>query len=217
VLLLAGLVPLLAPGTSLGLDRPMPAHRPPDALLLAVVATQALPLLARPALALAGTSVGLVVSVLGGFVPTAADLALPAAVFLLVRHGSRRALAVGPVAAAPFVTGVALGGSPARTAVAFGVVVLLPAAGALLRRELAPVPVPAPAPTRGPALPWPLTPRELDVLAALSCGRTNAEIAGELGVSAETVKTHVSRVIRKTSARNRTHAAVLARRAGLRG
>jgi DNA-binding CsgD family transcriptional regulator len=161
---------------------------------------------------------GLTVSVLGGFVPTAADLALPAAVFLLVRPGSRRSLAVGSVAAAPFVAGVAIGGSPARTAVAFGVVVLLPAAAALLlRREQPPVPVPAAAPTEWSALPWPLTPRERDVLAALSRGRTNAEIAGELDVSGETVKTHVSRVMRKIGARNRTHAAVLARRAGVRG
>jgi len=218
MLLLSGLVPLLAPGTSIGLDRPVPADRPPDALLLAVVALQALPLLARPAVALAGTSMGLAVSVLGGFVPTAADFALPAAVFLLVRHGSRRSVAVGLVAAAPFVAGVAIGGSPAWTAVAFGVVVLLPAAAALLLgREQAPVPVPAPPTTAWPVLPWPLTPRERDVLDALSRGRTNAEIADELDVSGETVKTHVSRVMRKIGARNRTHAAVLARRAGGRG
>lgn len=214
VLLLAGLVPLLAPGTSLGLDRPAPADRPADALLLAVVALQALPLLARPAVALAGTALGLAVSVLGGFIPTAADLTLPAAVFLLVRHSPRQALTVGPLAAVPFVAGLAVGGPPLRTAAVFGLVVLLPAAmAALLRREQVVVPVPAPR----PPLPWPLTPRELDVLGALSRGRTNAEIAGELGVSAETVKTHVSRVIRKTDARNRTHVAVLARRAGLRG
>lgn len=60
-----------------------------------------------------------------------------------------------------------------------------------------------------------LTAREHDVLAALGRGRSNAEIAGELGISEATAKTHVSRVLTKLDAASRMEAAVLARRAGL--
>lgn len=64
-------------------------------------------------------------------------------------------------------------------------------------------------------LPASLTPREVDVLAALGRGLSNVEIAEELTVSLATVKTHVSHVLEKTGSTGRMQAAVLARRAGL--
>lgn len=60
-----------------------------------------------------------------------------------------------------------------------------------------------------------LTPTELRVLEALVRGDENREIAEALHVSRETVKTHVSSILAKFGARNRTHAAVLALDAGL--
>ncbi|HET6258313.1 response regulator transcription factor [Pseudonocardia sp.] len=60
------------------------------------------------------------------------------------------------------------------------------------------------------ALPDPLSPRELDVVRAVARGRTNAEIAAELFVSLSTVKTHLTNVQAKLSARNRVEIAAWA-------
>ncbi|HEY1179938.1 MAG TPA: response regulator transcription factor [Phytomonospora sp.] len=60
-----------------------------------------------------------------------------------------------------------------------------------------------------------LTPREMEVFAALGKGAANAEIAAELGMAEATVKTHVSRVLAKLGLRSRVHAAIRAREAGL--
>jgi DNA-binding NarL/FixJ family response regulator len=46
-------------------------------------------------------------------------------------------------------------------------------------------------------------------------GRSNAEIARELFVSDETVKTHVSRIFTKLGVRDRTHAVIVAYECGL--
>ncbi len=56
-----------------------------------------------------------------------------------------------------------------------------------------------------------LTPRELDVLRGLCDGKANKEIARDLDVQEVTVKLHVKTVSRKLQARNRTHAAMLAK------
>lgn len=61
----------------------------------------------------------------------------------------------------------------------------------------------------------PLTPRELEVLALLARGNKNAEIAGELFITERTVKFHVSSLMRKLGAENRTEAVSLAAQRGL--
>ncbi|MGJ9424342.1 response regulator [Nesterenkonia halotolerans] len=60
-----------------------------------------------------------------------------------------------------------------------------------------------------------LTRRELDVLAALGRGLSNAQIATELFVSLATVKTHVSSILSKQQLSSRMQAAILAREARL--
>ena len=60
-----------------------------------------------------------------------------------------------------------------------------------------------------------LTPREHEVLVLLAGGATNAEIAAALRLGETTVKTHVSRVLMKIGARDRTRAVVLAYELGV--
>ncbi|MCM4083332.1 response regulator [Paractinoplanes hotanensis] len=60
-----------------------------------------------------------------------------------------------------------------------------------------------------------LTPREHEVLVELAGGATNAEIAAALHLGETTVKTHVSRVLTKLGARDRTQAVVLAYELGV--
>jgi NarL family two-component system response regulator LiaR len=60
-----------------------------------------------------------------------------------------------------------------------------------------------------------LTPREVDVLTLVADGYTNKEIAYQLGISIKTVKTHVSNILGKLHAMDRTQAAMVAVRHGL--
>lgn len=68
-----------------------------------------------------------------------------------------------------------------------------------------------PAPTSGDAL----TRRELDVLRSLAEGRTTQQIAAELFVSHNTVRNHISSLIRKLGAHSRLEAVSTAARTGL--
>lgn len=60
-----------------------------------------------------------------------------------------------------------------------------------------------------------LTPRDRTVLALLAEGRSNKEIAGQLGLTEGTVRNRVSELLQKLHVRNRTEAAALALRKGL--
>jgi len=60
-----------------------------------------------------------------------------------------------------------------------------------------------------------LTPRELDVLAAIADGASNKMIARRLGISFHTVKFHVASILEKLDADSRTEAVAEAARRGL--
>ena len=61
----------------------------------------------------------------------------------------------------------------------------------------------------------PLTPREQDVLAELTKGKSNREIASSLFVSEKTVKTHISNIFPKLLVQDRTQAVLYAVKYGL--
>jgi DNA-binding NarL/FixJ family response regulator len=96
--------------------------------------------------------------------------------------------------------------------VAAGEALLAPAVTRRLISEFARL---RPAPAAPPVTVAELTPRETEVLRLLAEGLSNPEIAGRLVITEETVKTHVSRVLRKLALRDRAQAVVLAYESGL--
>lgn len=56
----------------------------------------------------------------------------------------------------------------------------------------------------------PLSPREMEILEHVTYGKSNKEIAYELGISHQTVKNHMTAILRKLSVDDRTQAAVYA-------
>ena len=73
----------------------------------------------------------------------------------------------------------------------------------------------APQRSRASTRDEPLTPRELEILALVSAGRSNGEIGKQLFISTKTVSVHVSNILAKLGAAGRTEAAAIARRTGL--
>jgi DNA-binding NarL/FixJ family response regulator len=60
-----------------------------------------------------------------------------------------------------------------------------------------------------------LTPREIDVLRLIAAGNANKEIATQLGLTEETVKSHVKNILPKLGANDRTHAVTIALKRGI--
>jgi two-component system, NarL family, nitrate/nitrite response regulator NarL len=60
-----------------------------------------------------------------------------------------------------------------------------------------------------------LTAREVTVLRGICEGKSNKEIARDLGLQEVTVKLHVKTLTRKLGAKNRTHAAMIAKAGGM--
>lgn len=60
----------------------------------------------------------------------------------------------------------------------------------------------------------PLSEREMEVLSYVTKGMSNKEIAGLMGISHQTVKNHVTSILRKLSVEDRTQAAIFALRHG---
>jgi DNA-binding NarL/FixJ family response regulator len=60
-----------------------------------------------------------------------------------------------------------------------------------------------------------VTPRELSTLRLMADGRSNKEIAGELGISERTVKSHLGHLFEKLGVTSRTEAVKIATRRGL--
>jgi DNA-binding NarL/FixJ family response regulator len=89
-------------------------------------------------------------------------------------------------------------------AAAAGQVQLSPQAAARLMREV-----------RAPDAPEQLTERETDVLKLLARGKANKEIAQELVIGEQTVKTHVSNILTKLGVQSRTQAALYAAQKGI--
>jgi DNA-binding NarL/FixJ family response regulator len=56
-----------------------------------------------------------------------------------------------------------------------------------------------------------LTPRQVEVLSLVAVGKLNREIAQTLGMSAGTVKVHMTAILKALKVRNRTEAAVAIR------
>ena len=60
-----------------------------------------------------------------------------------------------------------------------------------------------------------LSPREIEVLRKAAGGNANKEIARELGIGEETVKSHMKNMLAKLGAKDRTHAVTIAIKRGI--
>ena len=60
-----------------------------------------------------------------------------------------------------------------------------------------------------------LTPREVDVLRLVANGKMNKEIAAELSLTEETVKSHIRNILAKLEAKDRTHAVAIGVKRGI--
>jgi DNA-binding NarL/FixJ family response regulator len=64
------------------------------------------------------------------------------------------------------------------------------------------------------ALLVPLSPREMEILQQIAQGKSNKEVAYDLGISRQTVKNHMTSILRKLAVNDRTQAAIYALRRG---
>jgi DNA-binding NarL/FixJ family response regulator len=94
--------------------------------------------------------------------------------------------------------------------VAAGDALLAPGVTGRLIAEFAARPRPSPAPRLAT-----LTPREHDVFGLVARGLTNAEIARQLVLAEQTVKSHVSAILMKLGVRDRVQAVILAYESGV--
>jgi DNA-binding NarL/FixJ family response regulator len=146
----------------------------------------------------------------------AGDIALARASPVIVLAGFYRAGDIAPAAKAG-VRGYLTADQDARTwnaairAVASGAAWLCPAATGELLDEFGNRGARHRAAREHP----PLTERERSVIRLIADGRSNIEVAAELGVSESTIKSHVSRMLAKLEVRRRTQLAVLARDLGI--
>ncbi len=60
----------------------------------------------------------------------------------------------------------------------------------------------------------PLSPREMEILQHIAKGQSNKEVAYELGISRQTVKNHMTSILRKLAVNDRTQAALYAVKRG---
>jgi DNA-binding NarL/FixJ family response regulator len=60
-----------------------------------------------------------------------------------------------------------------------------------------------------------LTPREIEVLRRIADGNANKEIATQLAIAEETVKSHITRILSKLEANDRTHAVIIGIKRGI--
>lgn len=88
-------------------------------------------------------------------------------------------------------------------------------APAVTSRMIAQFVASAPAPAARPVDVASLTDRELDVFLLIAAGRANPEIAAQLCISENTVKTHISHVFSKLDLKDRVQAVLLALDCGL--
>ncbi|GIH07983.1 DNA-binding response regulator [Rhizocola hellebori] len=88
-------------------------------------------------------------------------------------------------------------------------------APSITRRLIADVVRQRPRAVRAQETLTPLTPRETEIMLLVAGGLSNAEIAGRLTISEETVKTHVGRILVKLGLRDRTQAVIYAYETGI--
>ena len=60
-----------------------------------------------------------------------------------------------------------------------------------------------------------LSPREMDVLRLIASGNANKQIAALLSIGEETVKSHVTNILGKLGANDRTHAVMIGLKRGI--
>ena len=65
-----------------------------------------------------------------------------------------------------------------------------------------------------PGMTWTLSPREVEILDNIAKGMTNKQVAYALTISEQTVKNHMSSILRKLSVNDRTQAVVYAMKQG---